>query len=145
MFTFGTATSEASTPAVTVQADPVTDYIVTSSVLSNFYKTNVPSFDTAEDVAVGSTAVPFHIVGTGFLAAATVTLSTDPAGGTAGTAAVTSVTPNGIFGTITIPAGATVGPENATVTNANGGATTFDDLFNVTACSHDHHSDLGRT
>jgi len=76
--------------------------------------------------------VPFHIVGTGFLAAATVTLSTDPTGGTAGTAAVTSVTPNGIFGTLTIPATATVGLESAKVTNANGGSTTYTGLFNIT-------------
>jgi hypothetical protein len=133
VFTFGTATSEASTPAVTVQADPVTTYIVTSSVLSNFYKTNGVGGAAAEDVAAGSTAVPFHIVGTGFLAAATVTLASTTAGGTAGTAAVTSVTPNGIFGTLTIPVGATLGGESATVTNANGGATTFADLFTITA------------
>ncbi len=131
VFTFGTvASGEASTPAVTVQSDPVTTYIVTGSVLSNFYKTPAA---TNEDVAAGSTAVPFHIIGTGFLAAATVTLASTTAGGTAGTAAVTSVTPNGIFGTLTIPATATVGGESATVTNANGGATTFANLFNVTA------------
>jgi hypothetical protein len=133
VFTFGVATSEASTPAVTVQSDPVTTYIVTNSVLSNFYKTNGVGGDTAEGVAAGSTAVPFHIVGTGFLAAATVTLASATAGGTGGTAAVTSVTPNGIFGTLTIPANATVGLEDATVTNANGGSTTFDNLFTITA------------
>jgi hypothetical protein len=132
VFTFGIGTSEASTPAVTIQSDPVTTYIVTSSVLSNFYKTNVAPGATDESVAVGTTAVPFHIVGTGFLAAATVTLSTDPTSGTAGTAAVTSVTPNGIFGTLTIPATATVGLESATVTNANGGSTTYTGLFNIT-------------
>jgi hypothetical protein len=133
VFTFGTATSEASTAPITVQADPVTTYIVTGSVLSNFYKTNGVGGAAAEDVAVGSTAVPFHIVGTGFLPAATVTLASTTVGGTGGTAAVTSVTPNGIFGTLTIPAGATVGGESATVTNANGGATTFTNLFTVTA------------
>jgi len=133
VFTFGNTVSEASTSAVTVQSDPVTDYIVTGSVLSNFYKTNGAGGDTAEGVAAGSTAVPFHIVGTGFLASATVTLASAAAGGTGGTATVTSVTPNGIFGTLTIPATATVGLEDATVTNANGGSTTFDNLFTVTA------------
>jgi len=136
VITFGTATSEASTAAITVQADPVTTYIVTGSVLSNYYKTDIvpnPAVPTAEDVAQGSAAVPFHIVGTGFLAAATVTLASTTVGGTGGTATVTSVTPNGIFGTLTIPATATLGGESATVTNANGGATTYADLFNVTA------------
>jgi len=133
VFTFGTAASAASTPSILIQADPVTTYIVTSSVLSNFYKTNGVGGPLAEQVAAGSTAVPFHIIGTGFLAAATVTLASTTAGGTAGTAAVTSVTPNGIFGTLTIPATATLGGESATVTNANGGATTFADLFNIYA------------
>jgi len=41
VITFGTATSEASTAAITVQADPVTTYIVTGSVLSNYYKTDI--------------------------------------------------------------------------------------------------------
>jgi hypothetical protein len=133
VFTFGTATSEASTPAVTVQADPVTTYIVTGSVLSNYYKTNVAPGATDEDVAAGSTGVPFHIIGTGFLAGATVTLASVTAGDVGGTATVTSVTPNGIFGTLAIPANAEIGGESATVTNANGGATTFADLFNITA------------
>jgi hypothetical protein len=127
VFTVGSTTATANTPAVTIQADPVSTYIVTSSVLSGFTKT-VP----AETIAVGSTAVPFHIVGAGFLAGATVTLASDTSG-TAGTATVTSVTPNGIFGTISVPAGATVGGESATVTNANGGSTTFADLFTIAA------------
>jgi hypothetical protein len=133
VFTFGNTVDQVTTPTVTVQADPVTDYIVTGSVLSNYYKTNVAPFATDEDVAAGSTAVPFHIVGTGFLAAATVTLASTTAGGVAGTATVTSVTPNGIFGTLTIPGNATLGGESATVTNANGGSTSFADLFNITA------------
>jgi hypothetical protein len=63
-------------------------------------------------------------------------LATVAAGGTAGTATVTSVTPDGIFGTLTIPATATVGLESATVTNTNGGAGsvgTINGLFTVTA------------
>jgi hypothetical protein len=133
VFTFGNTVDQVTTPTVTVQADPVTTYIVTGSVLSNYYKTNVAPGATDEDVAAGSTGVPFHIVGTGFLAAATVTLASTTAGGTAGTATVTSVTPNGIFGTLAIPGTATLGGESATVTNANGGSTTFADLFNITA------------
>ena len=128
VFTVGSTTATANTPAVTIQADPVSTYIVTSSVLSGFTKTVAD-----EEIAVGSTAVPFHIVGAGFLANATVTLSSTTSGGVAGTATVTSVTPNGIFGTITVPAGAQTGGESATVTNANGGSTTFADLFTITA------------
>jgi hypothetical protein len=110
VFTFGTSTSTAFTPSVLNQTDPVNSYLVSGSVLNNF--------DLPATIAVGSTTVPFHIVGTGYLAGATVTL-------TAGTATVTEVTPNAIFGTVTIPSTVT-GPfpliDTATVTNTNGGA-----------------------
>ena len=89
--------------------------------------------------------MPFHIIGTGFLASATVTLASTTAGGTAGTATVTSVTPNGIFGTLTVPTTATVGGESATVTNANGGATTYTDLFTIDGGSDDHDAQRRHT
>ena len=108
VFTFGTngaTASVASTPAVAVQADPSQDFLIASSVLNNF--------TSPSSIAVGSTAVPFKLIGAGNLAGATVTLS-------AGTATVTQVTPNAIFGTITIPSTVT-GPfpllVTATVTN----------------------------
>jgi hypothetical protein len=116
VFTFGTATAVASTPAVTVQTSPANAFVVSSSIVSAF------AHDGTIDA--GSTGVPFHIIGSGYLAGATVTLSV-------GTATVTQVTPNGIFGTVTIPATATPGHDNVTVTNANGGQTETNDLFEV--------------
>jgi hypothetical protein len=118
VFTVGTATSTAVTPAVTVQADPVNSFLISSSIWTNF--------TSLTTISVGSTAVPFHIVGTGYLAGATVTLSI-------GTATVTEVTPNAIFGTITIPSTATAGTDTVTVTNANGGSDVSPDYFNVAA------------
>ena len=50
-----------------------------------------------------------------------------------GTATVTEVTPNAIFGTITIPSTATAGTDTVTVTNANGGSDVSPDYFNVAA------------
>ena len=65
VFTVGTATSTANTPAVTVQTDPVPSFMVNGAVLNNF---------TADgNIAAGSTGVPFYIIGAGYLAGATVT------------------------------------------------------------------------
>jgi hypothetical protein len=118
VFTVGTATSTAASPAVLVQTDPVNNYLVSSSIWLNYTH---PS-----DISIGSTAVPFYIIGSGYLAGATVTLSE-------GTATVTSVTPNGIYGTITIPnsATATTGPDTATVANSNGGSVVSTNIFTV--------------
>jgi hypothetical protein len=112
-FSFGTATSTAATPAIPVQSDPAISYLKSTSV----YSDDVTDVLTPTTVAIGSTGVPFTLVGTGFLAGATVTLSE-------GTATVTEVTPNAIFGTISLPAAATdtVGNQTATVVNTNGGS-----------------------
>ncbi len=118
VFTFGVANSVASTPAVTVQTDPIEFFLISSSVLNDY--------TSPASIAVGSTAVPFHIVGSGFSAGATVTL-------TIGTATVTQVTPNAIFGTITIPTTASAGVDVATATNTNGGASTTPLFFVVAA------------
>jgi hypothetical protein len=121
VFTFGAADSVASSPAVAVQADPEQAFLIASSALNNF--------TSPSSIAVGSTAVPFKLIGSGYLAGATVTLS-------AGTATVTSVTPNAIFGTITIPSTVTgTFPllDTATVTNANGGSSGAVDEFYVQA------------
>jgi hypothetical protein len=132
VFTVGTSTSTANSPAVAVQTDPVPSFMINGSVLNNFTSDG--------SIAAGSTAVPFYIIGAGYSAGATVTFATVPtAGGTAGTATVTSVTPNGVYGTVADPATATVSQESATVTNTNGGAgtvvtpTTLADAFNSVA------------
>jgi len=126
-FTFGLSTSVATTtPPISVQANPFETFIVSSSVLDNF--------TPAGHIAQGSTAVPFHIVGGNFLPGATVTLTAD--GGThgsVGTATITSVTPNAIFGTVSILATAAVGGVDSTVTLPNGGSTVFANLFSVVA------------
>jgi hypothetical protein len=112
-FSFGTATSTAATPAIPVQTNPAISYLKSTSVLSDdVVDVNVPT-----SIAIGSTGVPFTLVGSGFLAGATVTLSE-------GTATVSQVTPNAIFGTISLPAAATdtLGDQTATVTNTNGGS-----------------------
>ena len=114
VFTVGTATSTAATPAVAVQTDPVPSFMINGSVLNNY--------TVDGNIAAGSTAVPFYIIGAGYNAGAIVTFATSPAGGTAGTATITSVTPNGVYGTVTVPGAATVAQESATVTNTNGGA-----------------------
>jgi hypothetical protein len=114
VFTVGTTTATANTPAVTVQTDPVPSFMVSTSVLQD---------NTADgNIAAGSAAVPFYIIGAGYLAGATVAFSTFPTGGTAATASITSVTPNGVYGTVAVPGTATVDPEDALVTNTNGGA-----------------------
>jgi hypothetical protein len=118
VFTFGTASSVASAPAVVVQTDPVNTAMISSSIWLDF---TAPT-----EISIGSTAVPFYINGSGYLPGATVTLSQ-------GTATVTQVTPNQIFGTITIPATATAGLANATVTNTNGGADVSSNFFTVEA------------
>ncbi|MGB8195793.1 MAG: hypothetical protein WCF25_02145 [Acidimicrobiales bacterium] len=112
-FSFGTATSTAATPAIPVQADPAISYLKSTSVWND----DVTTVFTPTIISIGSAGVPFTLVGSGFLAGATVTLSE-------GTATVTQVTPNAIFGTIALPAAATdtLGYQTATVTNANGGS-----------------------
>jgi hypothetical protein len=114
VFTIGTSTSTANTPAVSIQTDPVPSFMVSGSVLQDYTHDG--------NIAQGSAAVPFYIIGAGYLAGAVVTFSTFPTGGTAATATVTSVTPNGVYGTVTVPSTATVDPEDALVTNVNGGA-----------------------
>jgi len=59
------------------------------------------------------------------------TVATDPTGGNAGNRRRT-VSRIGIFGTLTIPATATVGLESATVTNANGGLDDLHRSVNIT-------------
>ena len=118
VFTFGTTTATAATPAVLVQTDPINSFLISSSIWTNF--------TSLTTISIGSTAVPFHIVGSGYLASATVTLSQ-------GTATVTQVTPNAIFGTITIPSTATVGTDTVTVTNTNGGSDISAAFFNIAA------------
>ncbi len=115
VFTVGTATATANTAAVAIVTDPVPSFMINGAVLNNF---------TADgNIAAGSSAVPFYIIGAGYSAGATVTFATvAPAGGTPGTATVTSVTPNGVYGTVSVPATASLGQESATVTNPNGGA-----------------------
>jgi hypothetical protein len=114
------------TPPVAVQANPYENFIVTSSVLDNFTQFG--------QIAQGSTAVPFHIVGGNFLPGATVTLTSDlGAHPSVGTATVTSVTPNAIFGTVSILATATVGGVDSKVTLPDGGSYTYADLFSVVA------------
>jgi hypothetical protein len=121
VFTVGTSTSNASSPAVSVQTDPVPSFMVNGAVLNNF---------TADgNIAQGSTGVPFYIIGSGYLAGAIVTF----AGGTAATATITSVTPNGVYGTVAVPATATIGQESALVTNPNGGAGSVANAFAVVA------------
>jgi hypothetical protein len=129
VFTVGTATSTANTPAVAIVSDPLPSFMISSSVLGNY---------TADDnIAAGSAAVPFYIIGAGYSAGATVTFATVAAGGTPGTATITSVTPNGVYGTVTVPAPfasspATTSQETATVTNPNGGAGVLPTAPNVT-------------
>jgi hypothetical protein len=131
VFTVGTATSTANSPAVAVVTDPVPQFMVNGAVLNNFTQDG--------NIAASSTGVPFYIIGGGFSAGATVTFANTPTAGTAGTATITSVTPNGVYGTVSVPATATLGQETATVINTNLGAGTIvdpplgADAFNVVA------------
>jgi hypothetical protein len=131
-FTFGLSTSNATTtPPIAVQANPFETFIVTSSVLDNF--------TPAGHIAQGSAAVPFHIIGGNFLPGATVTLTADGTPyASVGTATVTSVTPNGIFGTVSILATAATGGVDSTVTLPNGGSVVFHNLFFVVAAPTIH-------
>jgi hypothetical protein len=110
VFTVGNATATANTPAVAVQTDPVPSFMVSGSILQD----HTPN----GSIAAGSTAVPFYIIGAGYLAGAIVTF----AGGSGATAAITSVTPNGVYGTVADPTTGTIGQQSALVTNPNGGA-----------------------
>jgi hypothetical protein len=90
--------------------------MVNGAVLNNFTPDG--------NIAAGSTAVPFYIIGAGYSAGAIVTFATISNSAAAGTATITSVTPNGVYGTVAVPATATIGQASATVTNTNGGAGT---------------------
>jgi hypothetical protein len=120
VFTVGSATATAKTPAVAVVSDPLPSFMVNGSVLQNFTPNG--------SIAAGSTAVPFYIIGAGYSAGAIVTFS----GGSAATAAITSVTPNGVYGTVTDPPTGTtntIGQQSALVTNPNGGAGSVTNAF----------------
>jgi len=104
-FTIGSATAQVTTGAVMVYANPTILFSYLSSAIDSV------------DVAQGSAAVPFKLVGTGFLPNAAVSV---PAA--VGTVTVTEVTPNAIFGTITVLSTAPIGWNAFTVTNANGGS-----------------------
>jgi hypothetical protein len=120
VFTVGSATATAKTPAVAVVTDPVPTFMVNGGVLNNFTPDG--------NIAASSTGVPFYIIGGGFSAGATVNFNTIAAGAaTVGTSTITSVTPNGVYGTISVPATATLGQATATVINANAGAGTIVD------------------
>ncbi len=110
VFTVGSATATANTPPVLIVSDPVPTFMVNGSVLQD----HTPD----GSIAAGSTAVPFYIIGGGYAAGAIVTF----AGGSGATAAITSVTPNAVYGTVTDPTTGTLGQQSATVTNPNGGA-----------------------
>ena len=128
-FTIGSATAQVTTPAVTYYAAPVEFFMYLSTTVDGTTNGNL--------VAQGSAAVPFKLVGAGFLPGATVSI---PAAD--GTVTVTEVTPNAIFGTISILATAPVtgvvtplfNPDNVpvTVNNTNGGTDT-NGLFDVVA------------
>jgi hypothetical protein len=126
VFTVGTSTATANTPAVAVVSDPVPTTMFNGAVLNNW---------TADgNIAANSAAVPFYILGAGYSAGATVTFATISNSAAAGTATVSSVTPNAVYGTITTPAAsaATLGQASATVTNTNGGAgTTTTNAFDL--------------
>ena len=113
VFTVGSATATANTPAIAVVSDPLPSYMVNGSVVAT-----TATYLQNGEIAAGSTAVPFYIIGAGFFAGATVTF----AGGSGATATITSVTPNGVYGTVTDPTTGTTGQQSATVTNANAGA-----------------------
>jgi hypothetical protein len=119
VFTFGSANAQVVASGVTVYANPNIFFMYLSSTISS------------TQVAQGSTAVPFKLVGSGFLPGAKVSLPT-----TVGTATVTEVTPNAIFGTLNILATApTIGASfntAVTVTNTNGGSKTSN-RFDVVA------------
>ena len=107
VFTIGNATSTVSTPAVTVVSHPTVYFTYLSSIISSV------------DVAQGSAAVPFRVIGSGFLPGATISI-----GATIGTATVTEVTPNAIFGTLNVLGTSPLGGQSVTVTNTNGQTTT---------------------
>jgi hypothetical protein len=113
VFTVGSATATANTPPIAVVSDPLPTFMVNGSVVAN-----TATYLQNGEIAAGSTAVPFYIIGAGFSAGATVTF----AGGSGATATITSVTPNGVYGTVTDPTTGTTGQQSATVTNANAGA-----------------------
>ncbi len=71
------------------------------------------------DIAAGSTAAPYKLIGAGFLPGTTLSI---PAAD--GTIATTLVTPNAVFGTATIVAPVGGGGITVTVTNANGTTST---------------------
>jgi hypothetical protein len=118
VFTFGNATTLVTTAAVTVYANPAILFLYLSSTISS------------TKAAQGSTAVPFRLVGSGFLPGTKVAV-----GANVGTVTVTEVTPNAIFGTLSILATAPVTTllgTVVTVTNANGG-TAASGQFDVVA------------
>jgi hypothetical protein len=130
VFTVGTSTATANSAPVAVVTDPVPSFMKNGAVLNNW--------TVDGNIAANSSAVPFYIIGAGFSAGATVTFANVPTAGTAGTATITSVTPNGVYGTVSVPATATLGQESATVVNANAGAGTLvtpgtADAFNAVA------------
>jgi hypothetical protein len=127
VFTVGTATATANSPAVLVVTNPAPTFMVNGGVLNNF---------TADgSIAANSTGVPFYIIGAGYSAGATVSFATVSNSANAGTATITSVTPNAVYGTVAVPAqpGVTLGQATATVTNPNAGAGSVLDGYNVVA------------
>ena len=118
-FTIGSTTSQVDTPGVTYFASPTESFV--------YFNTVIDGTTTGTHVAQTSAAVPFKLVGTGFLPGATVTV-----GATVGTVTVTEVTPNAIFGTLNVLGTAALGATSMTVTNTNGGTVTGS-LFTVVA------------
>jgi hypothetical protein len=127
-FKLTSATSQATTPGVTVQAVPSASFMFVSEV----YDTGTLQAYPDADVAQGSANVPFKFDGTGsllgqtFQPGATLTI---PAA--VGTVTVSSITPNAIFGTMNILGTAPTGWSTATVTNPGGGSRTLTFAFYV--------------
>ena len=111
-------------------------YLIISDTGTDYWLANTPPisvipapvasfFSTGGTVAEGSTSAPFKLVGSGFLPGTTASI---PAAD--GSVTVSLVTPNAIFGTVTINQTGVTLPVTLTVKNTNGTTSTVN--FNVT-------------
>lgn len=112
VFTLGDgATWSVATPAVSVVAVPTANEL---------YWAGTGLTSPANVIVAGSTSVPVTLTGSNFLAGTTVSI---PAA--TGTFTTTLVTPNAVFGTLTLVSSTTVLPVVFTFSNTSGGKTTL--------------------